>query len=88
MSNDTAVKPKSYDLRIVVDDSALQDALAELKSYLSGNAIELPESISQLATVNLDSGTATGAGELRIILKPSNTLLEFMSAARIGTRNG
>jgi hypothetical protein len=78
---------KSYDLKLVVDDSALQSALLELKSYLSRNTVELPHSLSQFVSVDVDRGTTTRTGELRITLKPSDAFMEYMSAARIGTWN-
>ena len=78
---------KTYDLRIVVDDSALQAALLELKSNLSRNTVELSHGLSQLVSVDVDGGTTQRTGEFRITLKPSDALMECISAARIGTGN-
>jgi hypothetical protein len=91
MSTDMIDEPREteegckYDVRIVVDDSAFQSALSDFKSYLSRKAIELPESLPQLVTIDLDRGVAQGTGEYRIVLKPSDSLLELVSAARLRT---
>ena len=76
---------RQHDVRIVVDDSAFQNVLSDLESYLSRKAIELPENIAQLLSVNVTCGATERTDEFRIVLKPSDSLLELVSAARLRT---
>ncbi len=73
-----------YDLTIKVDDSALRAALSKLDIEIdsSGNAVQLAESLAQLVSIDVDGSVAAGTGELWIVLKPSERLLELVAAAR------
>jgi hypothetical protein len=74
-------------ITITADAQPLLNALQSLSEFpleVIERFIGAVEAGSQPACVDVNRLSATGAGDVRIIFKPSNFLLEFMATA--GTR--
>lgn len=77
-------------IRVIPDSAPILDALAELSTL----AKSFPEAVqrfldglldrSELVRVHSIDGPAEPAGDLRILLEPSDRLREFLAAARAG----
>lgn len=78
-------------LSIETDASPLQATLGELLEQAADLPLEIRnglvrrfESIAQTFRVDLDNSAAAGAGNLRVVLQPSDALLELVGALRAG----
>lgn len=91
---DMAVPLNKIDLTISADMSEFSAALELLKQRLE-LAPEVVErflngvdSLSQLCSVDAGDSPAAGAGELRIMLQPSDCFREFLAATSTGNVDG
>jgi len=82
-------------LRLTVDSQPFLDFLAELQLYVDLNILKLPFEIvdsfvslrelpDELVLFKLDDASTTSANELRVLLYPSDRLLNFSLALRAG----
>lgn len=85
----------SYRVHVGAVVAPLNAAVAELLECLSVASAEARQvvldrldSISELVRFDVDSCAAAGAGDIRIVLQPSNGFLELLAAARAGKFEG
>lgn len=80
------------ELRIVVDDSALMETLsslidsADLSFVIADDVLRFLGLGDEIGSIDLDDSAASCAGYLRVLLKPSESLLSFVAA--LGARYG
>lgn len=78
------------EIRIVADDSAFIETLsalvnsADLSLEIADNILSFLSFGDEIGSVDLDDTAASGAGYLRVLLKPSDSLLSFMAALGAG----
>lgn len=78
-------------IQILCDSSAIDAAIAELAKTRQGLVQTFLDGVdvsTQLVRVDCDKRFAATAGECRILLQPSDLLVEFLLASRAGERDG
>ncbi|NNM70191.1 MAG: hypothetical protein HKM00_09570 [Gallionella sp.] len=80
---------------ILTCDTALIDEALDLLSDIAQTSHEVVQgflggldSLSQLVRLDSDNASTPGAGEFRVVLQPSDLLVEFLTAARAGQNDG
>lgn len=78
-------------INLSVDQSQFSEALEELKSYVQSpqtspkiidRILSGLNSFGEFVSIDVDRSSATGAGDLRVLFKPSDSFRELLSTLR------
>lgn len=96
--NEKRTSEGALKIRLLVDTSSLDAAMDELKTYLdspSNAFLKIIEgflgginSLSEIVSFNTDNSPTSSAGDVRVLLEPSDSFGELLAALRASELHG